>query len=212
MNRYLDEIKNIIFGLQDGMVSTVVLTTTIATTLHSRYSIIVAVIAAGIGGGISMAAGIYIGSKSQKEIFEKEIDDIDYKDRNIRKLMENYDIDENNIDEFLKDTKKYPTFKKIFFSFLITGENIDRITNPVKDAFFMGTSFLIGAFIPAIAYFVSIGTEGIILSILFTAIILFLVGVIKSIVTSRKALYSGMEIMIIGVLAGIIGYFIGMII
>ena len=208
----LDEIKNIIFGLQDGMVSTVVLSTTIATVLHSRYSIIIAVIAAGIGGGISMAAGIYIGSKSQKEVFEKEINDIDYKDENIKKLMRSYDITDENITEFFKDTEKYPKFKKVFFSFLVTGENVDLIENPWRDAFFMGFSFLIGAFIPAISYFIFMGIKGIILSIVFTAIILFLIGILKSKFTLRKALNSGMEIMFIGILAGMIGYLIGVII
>ena len=212
MHHYFNEIKNIIFGLQDGMVSTVVLSTTIATTLHSRYSIIVAVLSAGIGGGISMAAGIYIGSKSQKEIFEKEIDDINYEDKNIKKMLENYGIEEENINEFFKDTEKYPKFKKIFFSFLVTGENTDMIENPIHDAIFIGISFLIGAFIPAVAYFIFLGNTGIVLSILFTAVILFSIGVLKSKITSRKALNSGFEIMIIGIIAGLIGYLIGIII
>ena len=76
----LSEIRELIFGAQDGLVSTLAVVSTvggasltIASESASRFPILVAGIASGLAGIFSMAAGEYIGSKSQREIFDAQI-------------------------------------------------------------------------------------------------------------------------------------------
>ena len=71
----LGEIREAIFGAQDGLVSTLAVVSTVAGATSDRYAVLVAGIASGLAGIFSMAAGEYIGSKSQREIFDAQIVD-----------------------------------------------------------------------------------------------------------------------------------------
>jgi VIT1/CCC1 family predicted Fe2+/Mn2+ transporter len=71
----LGEIRETIFGAQDGLVSTLAVVSTVAGASPERLPILIAGIASGLAGIFSMAAGEYMSSKSQREIFEAQIDD-----------------------------------------------------------------------------------------------------------------------------------------
>src|SRR5918999_4234662 len=71
----LGEVREAIFGAQDGLVSTVAVVNIVAGATQDRYAVAVAGIATALGGVFSMAAGEYIGSKSQREIFDAQIVD-----------------------------------------------------------------------------------------------------------------------------------------
>ncbi|CAN5386055.1 hypothetical protein BH24CHL10_BH24CHL10_10020 [soil metagenome] len=71
----LGEIREAIFGAQDGLVSTLAVVSTVAGATSERYPILVAGIASGLAGIFSMAAGEYIGSKSQREIIDAQVVD-----------------------------------------------------------------------------------------------------------------------------------------
>jgi len=72
---WLGEVREAIFGAQDGLVSTVAVVNIAAGATTDQYLVIVAGIATALGGIFSMAAGEYIGSKSQREIFDAQIVD-----------------------------------------------------------------------------------------------------------------------------------------
>src|SRR6187549_2086299 len=69
----LGEIREVVFGLQDGLVSTLAVVATVAGASGQAFPVVVAGIASGLAGVFSMAAGEYIGSKSQREIFDAQI-------------------------------------------------------------------------------------------------------------------------------------------
>ena len=69
----LGEIREAIFGAQDGLVSTLAVVSTVAGASADRYPVLIAGIASGLAGVFSMAAGEYMSSKSQHEIFEAQI-------------------------------------------------------------------------------------------------------------------------------------------
>src|SRR5918992_6291613 len=71
----LGEVREAIFGAQDGLISTVAVVNIVAGATQDRYAVLVAGIATALGGVFSMAAGEYIGSKSQREIFDAQIVD-----------------------------------------------------------------------------------------------------------------------------------------
>src|SRR3989442_390312 len=69
----LSEVREAIFGAQDGVTSILTVVITVATATSSQYAVLVAGIAAAIAEVISMGAGEYMSSKSQREIFLAQI-------------------------------------------------------------------------------------------------------------------------------------------
>src|SRR5437667_6992622 len=64
----LGDVREAIFGAQDGLVSTLAVVSTVSGATNDRYPVLIAGIAAGLAGIFSMAAGEYLSSKSQREI------------------------------------------------------------------------------------------------------------------------------------------------
>jgi VIT1/CCC1 family predicted Fe2+/Mn2+ transporter len=66
-------IREFVFGIQDGLISTVGLLAGIQGATENRLVVIIAGFTAMFSGAISMAAGSYLSSAAQKEIFDKEL-------------------------------------------------------------------------------------------------------------------------------------------
>src|SRR3970282_742994 len=66
-------IREFVFGIQDGLISTVGLLAGIQGATENNLVVIIAGLTAMFSGAISMAAGSYLSSNAQKEIFDKEI-------------------------------------------------------------------------------------------------------------------------------------------
>jgi predicted membrane protein (TIGR00267 family) len=209
-NHFIDQIKQIVFGVQDGLVSIIVLTTTLAGITSNNTLIIISALSAGFGGAISMAAGIYIGSKSQKEMLEAKINNADINAEG-EIILENHGIDKEDSENIISTISKYDKGKDRIIPNLIVGQDVEEGLNPYEESISMGLSFIFGAIIPIIPYLFLKGNYAVILSIVLTAMVLFLIGVIKAKFANIKALTSGFEIMIIGMIAGAIGYILGII-
>ncbi len=55
--------RELVFGIQDGLLSTVGLLSGVSAATHSRAIVIVTGVAAGVTGGVSMAAGSYLAAQ-----------------------------------------------------------------------------------------------------------------------------------------------------
>ena len=64
----LGDIREAIFGAQDGLVSTLAVVSTVSGATDDRFTVLIAGVATGLAGIFSMAAGEYLSSKSQREI------------------------------------------------------------------------------------------------------------------------------------------------
>src|ERR1700716_553870 len=69
----LSEIREAVFGAQDGLTSVLAVVSTVGGATGQTYPVLVAGLAATLAGIFSMAAGEYMSSKSQREIFEAQI-------------------------------------------------------------------------------------------------------------------------------------------
>src|SRR5581483_5726996 len=70
----LGEIREAIFGAQDGVTSILIVVITVATATTNSYAVLVAGIAAATAEIISMAAGEYMSSRSQRQLFLAQIE------------------------------------------------------------------------------------------------------------------------------------------
>jgi VIT1/CCC1 family predicted Fe2+/Mn2+ transporter len=80
----------------------------------------------------------------------------------------------------------------------------------LKDATLVGVSAVIGSFIPLWPFFFFPPEVAIWLGMISTAITLYAVGVIKAKLTVGKPSRSGLQMLVIGMLAALVGYGIGL--
>jgi predicted membrane protein (TIGR00267 family) len=209
-NKFLSQIRQIVFGMQDGLISILVLTTTLSSVSENNYLIVVAAISATFGGAISMAAGMYLGSKSQKEINVRQESKIQHQ-KDIEKILGNEGVSKKDANLISKEIKHYDKNSQKFLLSRLTGENI-TISSPMEDSIFIGISFILGAIIPLIPYFIFAKGEDTIFSILLTAITLIFIGITKANFAGKSKIHSAFEMLIIGALAGVLGFILGKII
>ncbi len=214
----LGEIREAIFGAQDGLVSTLAVVSTVAGASSDRFIVLIAGIASALAGIFSMAAGEYIGSKSQREIFDAQI----HEER--EEVHERPGEAEAEI-AFMLEEDGLPRESAVQVASLIAQHPETMLKtmvekelglvvepdegSPLQGALVMGGAFGLGAIPPLLPHIFLTGAPAVIGSVVATLVVLFGIGVAKSRWTHRSWFASGLEILVLGALAGIIGFFFG---
>lgn len=213
-------IREFVFGIQDGLISTVGLLTGVQGATESNTVVIITGLTAMCAGAISMAAGSYLSSSAQKEIFDKEL-----REAEILAEKEPYLAAEGLLkalsQEGLPREQSYSIVKLLLeqeqvflrtFREKVFGLGSAEINRPLQAALVMGLSFSVGAVIPIVPYLVIAGMNALYLSILFSAVTLFGVGIFKGWLAAKAPLLSGLQFFTIAVGAAVLGYLIGLVV
>ena len=214
----LGEIREAIFGAQDGLVSTLAVVSTVAGASSERHVVLIAGIASGLAGIFSMAAGEYIGSKSQREIFDAQIVDerAEVHERpgeaqaEIAFMFEEDGLPRDSAVHVAEIMARHP---EVLLKTMVQKElGLDVAPeegSPMQGALVMGGAFGLGAIPPILPHLLLTGGAAVIGSVVVTLAVLFGIGVVKSRWTHRSWLSSGAEILVLGAIAGVAGYFFG---
>ncbi len=81
---------------------------------------------------------------------------------------------------------------------------------PIRSAFTVGISTVAGSLIPLIPFFFLNIKSAIVVSLIFSALVLFFVGALKAKLSIGSWKKSGFEMMIIGIIAALVGYGVGL--
>ena len=214
----LGEIREAIFGAQDGLVSTLAVVSTVAGASGNRIPVLVAGIATGLAGVFSMAAGEYMSSKSQREIFVAQIagerEEVAERpgeaEAEMAYMLEEDGLPRSEASAMAGTIAAHPDvlLKTMVEKELgLTGEHAEG--SPFQGALVMGASFGIGSLVPVLAYLllpIGVATWA---AVVASGGVLFTIGVVKSRWTRRAWLRSGLEILVLGAFAGIAGFFFG---
>lgn len=215
---FLGDIREAIFGAQDGLVSTVAVASTVAGATGDRLAILIAGIASGLAGVFSMAAGEYLSSKSQREVYEAQIagerDEVRTRpgeaQAEVAYMFEEDGLPNEEAAEVARIVSRHPD---VLLRTMVEKElalHVDEHGgSPLQGAIVMGGAFGLGAVVPIIPYLLIPIQAATWASIVATGGVLFGIGVVKSRWTRHRALSSGLEILVVGALAGVIGYFFG---
>jgi Uncharacterized membrane protein len=215
----LGEIREIIFGAQDGLVSTLAVVSTVAGASPERFPVLVAGIASALAGIFSMAAGEYVSSKSQREIFEAQIvgerEEVAERpgeaEAEIAYMLEEDGLpapDASQVARLMADHPEVLLKTMVEKELGLTLE--EGHGSPLQGALIMGVAFGIGAAVPIVPYLLLPVRGGATpISVVATAVVLFGIGAVKSRWTRRHWLRSGIEILLLGAFAGVVGYFFG---
>ena len=214
----LGEVREAIFGAQDGLVSTLAVVSIVAGASGDRFAVLVAGIASALGGLFSMAAGEYLSSKSQREIFEAQIVDERREvherpgeaEAEIAFLLEADGLPRNKASGVAGMLAEHPDVllktmvEKELGLAIQPGEG-----SPLQGAMVMGAAFGLGSLVPVLPHLILPIGPSVYVSVAATLLVLFGIGVVKSRWTHRGWFSSGLEIMIVGAVAGVAGYFFG---
>ena len=210
-------LKDIILGGQDGLVNVLGVILGVAAATYQTKIIIIAGLAATFAESISMAAVAYTSTKAAKSYYlsqlKKEEDEI--KDMPRLEKKEIYDIyyKKGFRGKLLNDiVKKITSNKKVWLETMMVEELgllPQEYSKPEKSAFIVGLSAFIGSLIPLIPFFFLSVKSSILLSLLLSASALFITGKTKARLTIGNEFKSGLEMLIIGMLAALSGYLVG---
>jgi predicted membrane protein (TIGR00267 family) len=213
-------IREFVFGIQDGLISTVGLLAGIQGATENNVVVIITGLTAMFSGAISMAAGSYLSSNAQKEIFDKEIAEAE-------KLAERepYMVAEGLLkalgEEGLSKEQSYRMVKvltqqrNVFlrtFQEKVFGLGTAEINRPLQAALIMGLSFVVGALVPILPYMIVSGMTALYVSALLGGLTLFGVGAFKGVLAGQSLLLSGLKFFLIAVGAAVLGYLLGLIV
>ena len=213
-------IREFVFGIQDGLISTVGLLAGVQGATENTLVVVIAGLTAMFSGAISMAAGSYLSSAAQQEIFDKEL-------REGEKLLERepYMAAEGLLkalgEEGLSKEQSYRMVKVLSqerhvfmrtFQEKVFGLGSAEINRPLQAALVMGLSFIVGAIIPMAPYMLWSGLRALSVSALLGGITLFGVGAFKGKLAGKSLFLSGLEFFLVAVGAAGLGYLIGLVV
>lgn len=213
----MSQIREVVFGMQDGLVSTVGFVAGVHGATANTRLVLLAGIVQMVAGAFSMAAGAYLSTKAEREVVEGQVR-AEYE----RYADEPYIAQEALLSALEADglprdrayrvvrlvSEERETFFKTFRERVLgVGAVQERI--PLPAALLMGGSFAIGAVIPLAPYLVLAGYAPLWVAVGLTAVALFGIGVAKALFAGSRLVASGLEFLLVAAGAAGVGYLLG---
>jgi len=213
-------VRDVIFGANDGLVSILALVAGVYGAITESHPILIAGIAGAVAGALSMGAGAYLSAKSEKEVTEKESDRKGIKRKGTpeeekEKLVRFYQArgfkrqDAEAVADRValqaESTESYTLGEEL-------GLTSEESWPPTKAALFTGLSFAVVSLIPILPFAFLEVNPAVITAAVASIACLFIVGASKAIFSRQSWIRSGIEMMVIGMLASVATYAIGLVI
>ncbi|MBT3539356.1 hypothetical protein HOF40_01225 [Candidatus Parcubacteria bacterium] len=216
-SKILPLLREVVFGVEDGMVSTLGAITGIATATGNYFIVVLSGVVVISVESISMGVGSYLSNKSERDvdlrkIIEEKQELKDFPEEEKQELQDIYIEDgwPKKLAETMAETASQD--KKLFLKEMIVHELAVDTTgkhNPVTNGITMFFSYVVGGSIPLLPYFVLPISYALPISIVITLSGLFFVGVGTTKFTKRKWWKAGLEMFGLASAAALVGYAVG---
>ena len=213
----LGRIREVVFGVQDGLISTLALVIALAVSDIGNTTVLVGGLAGALAGMLSMATGAYLGSKAEGDVRRSEIakearELEDHPAEELAELVVLYQREGLSFDQAKGVAEHIAADKDLWLRTLVEKElgiSPDVTSNPLKDALTMGSAFIMAALIPVLPFFFIEGNPAIGASVGATLVGLFALGIGKGRLVQLPPILQGLEIMLIGAAAAGLGFVLG---
>jgi len=210
-------IGDAIYGVNDGLGAVFGIVSGMAGYTGGSEVVLAAGLAGTLASALSMGAGAYLSSKSQREVYESEIarEQAEIDEDPHEELLELelfYQLKGFSPDEARSMAERLQKQPKQFLRTLVheeLGLNEETFPNPWRSTLSASVSTAIGGFIPIIPFFFTVGMPAVIGSFVISTAAHFVVGASKSLVTTRSWWASGFEMTIVGIIEAAITYGLG---
>lgn len=212
-------LSDVILGGQDGLVNVLGVILGVAAATNDPYIVLVAGLAATFAESVSMGAVAYTSTLADADFYESErereyrhIQDVPHLERQeIRKIYKEKGF-KGDMLERIVDT--ITANEDVWVAVMMAEEHQLIPTNrhiALRSALVVGLAAIIGSLIPLMPFLFLPVKLSIWVSILISAVVLFVVGAYKARVTVGRPARSGLEMALIGTLSALVGYAVGLI-
>jgi VIT1/CCC1 family predicted Fe2+/Mn2+ transporter/rubrerythrin len=210
-------IGDAIYGVNDGLGAVFGIVSGMAGYTGGSEVVLAAGLAGTLASALSMGAGAYLSSKSQREVYESEVsrEKAEIEEDPHEEMLELelfYQLKGFSADESRTMAERMQKEPKQFLRALVheeLGLNEETFPNPWRSMISASVSTAIGGFIPIIPFFFTVGMPAVIASFIISTIAHFVVGASKSLVTTRSWWASGAEMTVVGVIEAAVTYGLG---
>ena len=211
-------VRDIILGVNDGLVSMFLLVAGVVGGGLTTKQILLTGVAGALAGAISMAAGEYLATKSQEEVFDREMaleqeHLVYHRDREVAELREMFadmHIHEDDLDTVTAAFARNDDSLMAAMQALEFGVIDSERRSPIMAMVASGLLFLLGSAPSVLPFvFVTSPNTGLVIAAIFATIGLFIVGALKTIVTDKSIIKSGGENLVIALLGAALSYVVG---
>jgi len=217
-SKIISVLREIVFGVEDGIISTLGVLIGIAAGTNERFVVIISGIVVIVVESISMGVGSYLSAKSVREVDknkleEEETEIKEFSEKEKRELFEMYIKDGWSEDLANRMVSESSRNKKLFLTEMAHRElhvYPEKLDNPLRGGIIMLLSYVVGGTIPLLPYFFLPISTAILFSIALASLGLFILGSITTKFTKRHWLKAGVEMVLMAGLAALVGYFVGL--
>jgi len=213
----LSEVREAIFGAQDGVTSILIVVITVATATSQQFPVLVAGIAAALAEIISMGAGEYMSSKSQREIFLSQIqkerqevaDRPGESEAEVAYMLEQEGLDETAARRVAAELAHKPNVLLKTMVEKELGLTFEEGGSALQGALILSAAFAVAALVPIAPFFFLPVRVALVVAVSLSAVVMFALGLAKSRLTGRNPIRSGLEIVLLVLAATAGGWIFG---
>jgi len=210
-------IREIVFGGQDGLISTTTLVAGIAATTSQNVVVLVAGAIATVAGALSMGVGSYLASQAQRQLYEAELANeqreiADKPGEEMAELLAALVGRGMPRQEAIAVTRRMAAYPNLMIELLGAfelGLIPGGLSSPIRDALVTAVAFMAGSVVPLLPFLFLGIKAALAVTMLLALAALFTLGALKARLSGRTVLTSGLEVLGLGGAAGILGYALG---
>jgi vacuolar iron transporter family protein len=214
----LSNIREVVFGMQDGILTTAGILFGLAGALPHRYEVILTALASTAAGSISMGAGAYLGTSAEIAVLRGELD-------RAREAASDqpYLVQESLLNQLAKEGLSREAGYRVVKLLSQSPEALARTTEqkvfgvslnlsarPLLDGVVMGAAFVVGALVPLLPYLAIANTRGgLAAALASTAVALFGIGYFTGWLAERSRWRAGTHFLLVAIGAALAGFVLG---
>jgi VIT1/CCC1 family predicted Fe2+/Mn2+ transporter/rubrerythrin len=210
-------IGDAIYGVNDGLGAVFGIVSGMAGYTGGSEVVLAAGLAGTLASALSMGAGAYLASKSERELYESEVarERAEIEEDPHEELLELelfYQLKGFSTEEARALAERIQQQPKQFLRTLVheeLGLSEETFPNPWRSTISATVSTAIGGFIPIVPFFFTVGMPAVIASFVISTAAHFVVGASKALITTRSWWASGAEMTIVGIIEAAITYGLG---
>lgn len=210
-------IGDAIYGVNDGLGAVFGIVSGMAGYTGGSEVVLAAGLAGTLASALSMGAGAYLASKSEREVYESEVarERTEIQEDPHEELLELelfYQLKGFSVEESRAMAERIHKEPKQFLRALVQEElglSEEHFPSPWRSTLSATVSTAIGGFIPIIPFFFTVGMPAVIASFVISTLAHFAVGASKALVTSRPWWATGLEMTAVGILEAAVTYGLG---